>query len=183
MRACAGLGLIVGLLLGCGGSSGGGSGTSATTSGLACVYRVDSSTRRQPCDAAGDPEAAPYPFTYFAVVDDPLLNGLFVNVLPCTGSQLGMCDDNQRILFLGKRVADGEFAAGTYQRSESAGSCAHSWIGARVTKTAAGVTLQEEYRSEERPAATCQGDLSDAEVDKGASLACVSVEASVGLRM
>jgi hypothetical protein len=179
MRAFPGLGVIVALVVGCGGDGGGG----ATTSGLAGVYRVESRTRRQPCDSAGEPEAMPYPFTYFAVMDDPLLNGLFVNALPCTSAQLSSCDDTQHILFLGKAVADGEFAGGTYQRSESGGSCAHSWNGARVKKTATGVTLQEEYRSEERASSTCQGDLSEAEADKGASLGCVSLEASVGVRM
>jgi len=175
MRAMSCMTLVLAVTsLGCGGDGG------SSTSGLAGVYRVESRARHQPCEGAGEPATKPYPFAYFAVVDDPLINGLYVNALPCTGPERSSCED-QEILFLGKRVGDDEWASGSYQRSPS-DSCTHSWHGARVKKTAQGVTLQEEYRAEDRPRATCDGNLPEADFDKGHALKCVSMDVSVGVK-
>jgi hypothetical protein len=175
-------GSILLVITGCGGDSNGGGG-SATMSGLAGMYRVQGRVRRDPCDAVGDAEQTPYPFAYFAVIDDVLVNGLFVNAITCTGPERTSCDELGHVLFLGEKVGDGEYAAGTYQRSPGADACTHSWIGARLKKTATGVVLQEEYRSEDRAAATCDGELDSAGIAKGSTLRCGSIEASTAVRL
>jgi hypothetical protein len=166
-----------------GGGSGGSGGSGAMTGSLLGVYKVTGRARHQPCDGAGTPEAEPYPFAYFAVTEETLVNGRFVDAIPCTGAARTSCDEQASILFLGKQQPDGSFAAGTYSRQESGGMCEHTWSGARVKQTATGVVLQEEYRSQERAAATCAGLPSEAEIEAGAMLPCVSVKTTTGVRM
>jgi hypothetical protein len=161
----------------------GGAGGSDSSPGLAGVYRVQSQARQQPCDGAGT-AIAPLDPPYFLVVEEALLNGLFVDAYPCTGPERATCDEKGfPLLFLGKPVGEGEYAAGTYAKSEGSDSCSHAWLGARVKKTALGVTLQTESRREDLPKATCTDEVTEAEAARGPSLACVSMEVLVGAKL
>ena len=178
-RARFGLGVASAALVavGCGGAGG-----DESSPGLAGVYKVQSQARQQPCNAAGTP-VTPVDPPYFVGVEQALLNGLFIDAYPCTGPERGTCDEKGfPLLFLGKKVGEGEYAAGTYAKSEGGDSCGHAWLGARLEKTDLGVTLRKESRHEERPKATCAGDVTDAEAAQGPSLDCVAIEALVGVK-
>ena len=180
-RARFGLGgAVLALALGgCGSGDGDGGGGSP---GLAGIYKVQSDVLKLPCDGAEDPVTPPDP-PYFLVVEEALLNGLVIDAYSCTGPERSTCDEKGfPLLFLGKRVAEGEYAAGTYAKLEGSDVCAHNWLGARIKKTAAGATLQKESRSEDQPKATCPGDVTDAEAARGPNLGCRSMEVWVGVK-
>ena len=177
------VGACLALALGGCGSGDGAPGGGGGSPGLAGIYKVQSDVLKLPCDGAEDPVTPPEP-PYFLVVEEALLNGLFIDAYPCTGPERSTCDENGfPLLFLGKQVAAGEYAAGTYSKLEGSDTCQHNWLGARIKKTATGATLQKESRSEDQPKATCPGDVTDAEADRGPKLmSCKSMEVWVGVK-
>jgi hypothetical protein len=151
----------------------------AAESGLAGIYRVTAQTRHQPCDSPGQAVMSINP-PYFVVVDDALINGLYVNAYPCTGPDHASCDEEGfPLLFLGHKVGEGEYAAGTLNYDRSDAACDLLWLGARVKKTEAGVTLSKEQRAATRPPADCDGK-GDSLLDMAHTFSCRSIEALVG---
>ena len=154
------------LAAGCGGSD--------ETSGLAGVYKVSAQTKiRNACEGAGETEAIDPPF--FLIVDDPLLNGLHLNVYRCTSADRASCDEmGFPLVFLAQR-AGSEFIAEQLQRSGGgADPCFVQWTGTRIIKTAAGVQLRTENRSADRPAAECAAR--DPAISSGRGYPCTVVD-------
>ena len=168
MVAALGLGAA-----GCGGDE---------SSGLAGMYQTTSQSENlTACDTEGTPTTIDPP--YFVVIDENLLNGLFVSAYPCTGPERSSCNtDSFSLFFLAKRASGGEFITDEPQRDSVSGNeCSLSWRGTRAKKTADGIILRDEYRSGRVSGNVCTDQ--DWDWTAGRVLECHNVEIRVAKRL
>lgn len=144
-------------------------------SGLAGIYRVSTQVKiRGACEGAG--EAQPIDPAFFVIVDQPLVNGLFVDVYRCASADRSSCDENGfPLAFLAERVGS-EWIAEQLQRSAdpSGMGCFVQWTGTRIVKTGAGVQLRSESRAGTRPPAECAA--AEPAISSGRNLPCAVVD-------
>ena len=152
------------------------------SSGLAGMYQTTSQSENlTACDTDGAPTTIDPP--YFVVIDENLLNGLFVSAYPCTGPERSSCNtDSFSLFFLAQSASGGEYIAESTQRSGVSGNtCSLGWTGTRIKKTADVVILRDEYRSGEVTGKVCTDDNLD--FSTGRTLECHNVEVRVAKRL
>jgi hypothetical protein len=173
------VGLLAAAVSGCGGEDD--DAASSTASGLAGFYETLREDYYQPCD--GTPSSVGVQPPYFRVVDESLLNGLFVSVYRCRDSDPSSCDNEDTgspLIFLAEETAGGVFHTDASSRSGNGADCTASWYGEDVKKSADGVTLASEERSGAWSGADCTGDFTAALVSKTKSLPCFQREVREG---
>ncbi|MCC6993536.1 MAG: hypothetical protein IT370_02790 [Deltaproteobacteria bacterium] len=160
-------------LAGCGGDE---------SSGLAGMYMTTSQSENLAgCDGDGTPKTIDP--AYFVVIDENLLNGLFVSAYPCTGPERSSCNtDSFSLFFLAERASGGEFITDQPSRDSVSGNeCTIGWSGTRAKKTTGGIILRDEYRSGRVTGKVCTDQ--DWDWAAGRVLECKHVEIRVATKL
>jgi hypothetical protein len=172
---------LLSLAVGCGGGDGGTPGGGSGPSGMAGMYRNAAQTQARPCEASA--EGVPIDPPYFRVIDRPLANGFFVDVVSCTGADPSTCDERGLPLVgLGRSDGAGGYLSEQLNRSQSDdGSCLVTWYGRWVRPATGGVAVREEIRNGTWRGAMCTAD----EVDRtaGRAFECVVAEDWMGTKL